>query len=182
MLYSHWVHHWSQQLSNFWNFTLEAGWQGDAVFKITFTKGGAIEFAEAFQRAVRNGKVIIILIYSHTWCNQIAKVLLYKVDKTFFQQEQEAILPWHNPWMVNTTCHLNNLHQAMVIMVDIPLVVMWHHHHTNLRYPYKSLTNPTGVYCMKLLFNSIQFNSLKSGKIFSYVTIIKKEKHLHKTS
>ncbi|XP_046856252.1 WW domain-binding protein 2-like [Xenia sp. Carnegie-2017] len=33
-----------------------AGWQGDAVFKITFTKGGAIEFAEAFQRAVRNAR------------------------------------------------------------------------------------------------------------------------------
>ena len=32
-----------------------AGWQGDAVFKATFTKGGAIEFAEAFERAVKNG-------------------------------------------------------------------------------------------------------------------------------
>lgn len=43
------------------NFTIQlslclAGWQGDAVFKATFSKGGAIEFAEAFQRAVRNGK------------------------------------------------------------------------------------------------------------------------------
>jgi hypothetical protein len=35
---------------------LPAGWQGDVLFKVTFSKGGAIEFAEAFQRAVRNGK------------------------------------------------------------------------------------------------------------------------------
>ncbi|XP_028415921.1 WW domain-binding protein 2-like [Dendronephthya gigantea] len=33
-----------------------AGWQGDAVFKVVFSKGGAIEFAEAFQRAVRNAR------------------------------------------------------------------------------------------------------------------------------
>ncbi|CAB4014323.1 Hypothetical predicted protein [Paramuricea clavata] len=33
-----------------------AGWQGDALFKVTFSKGGAIEFAEAFQRAVRNAR------------------------------------------------------------------------------------------------------------------------------
>lgn len=37
---------------------LLAGWQGDALFKVTFSKGGAIEFAEAFQRAVRNGKTL----------------------------------------------------------------------------------------------------------------------------
>jgi hypothetical protein len=35
-----------------------AGWQGDVLFKVTFSKGGAIEFAEAFQRAVRNGKTL----------------------------------------------------------------------------------------------------------------------------
>jgi hypothetical protein len=38
-----------------------AGWQGDAVFHVTFSKGGAIEFAEAFQRAVRNGKTCFII-------------------------------------------------------------------------------------------------------------------------
>lgn len=51
---------WSSTSILSWNFSyfFSGGWHGRGTFKVTFSSGGAIEFAEHFRVAVASGELI----------------------------------------------------------------------------------------------------------------------------